>query len=289
MNVILFGTGIAAQRCVHYVQERGDTILCFVDNDKAKQGTTIALESVRGGGAEMVKYAIHSPEILQNFEFDKIVIASHMFFREILESLEKLKIPQALIDTSFATWRNLARHTFLADFAKLALKRGLEGNVAECGVYRGEFARVINQCFPNKTFYLMDTFESFAAKDLQNETEQAQKYAHAFSQTSAEYVLSKMPNPAQCVVRKGWFPDTARGLEDERFCFVSLDMDLHDPILAGLEFFYPRMVKGGAILIDDYFSHVFVGAAKAVDDFCDKNHLSFTPIGDSYGVVLLKQ
>ena len=50
MNVILFGTGIAAQRCVNYVQERGDTILCFVDNDIAKLGTTIALESVRGGG-----------------------------------------------------------------------------------------------------------------------------------------------------------------------------------------------------------------------------------------------
>ena len=95
-----------------------------------------------------------------------------------------------------------------------------------------------------------------------------------------------MPHVEQCIVKKGWFPETAKGLENERFCFVSLDTDLYDPILAGLEFFYPRMVNGGVILIDDYFDKLTIGVAKAVESFCAQNHISFAPIGDGFSVVV---
>ena len=38
----------------------------------------------------------------------------------------------------------------------------------------------------------------------------------------------------------------------EKFAFVSLDTDLYKPTLAGLEFFWPRMSKGGFIFIHDF-------------------------------------
>jgi len=50
----------------------------------------------------------------------------------------------------------------------------------------------------------------------------------------------------------GVFPDTARGLEDERFSFVHLDLDLEPSTRDALEFFHPRLLPGGIIVADDY-------------------------------------
>jgi len=38
-------------------------------------------------------------------------------------------------------------------------------------------------------------------------------------------VLNKMKYPENVIFKKGWFPDTAKELED-RFTFVNLDMDI---------------------------------------------------------------
>jgi len=56
------------------------------------------------------------------------------------------------------------------------------------------------------------------------------------------------------IIRKGYFPETAKGLESEMFSFVMLDLDLYKPTLAGLEFFYPRVKAGGYIFAHDYNS-----------------------------------
>ncbi len=236
-----------------------------------------------------MSYDIRPPQVLSQLEFDKIIISTYMCHREVCEQLaNEFAIPNHKIDLSFVTSRSSARHTFLESFAKIAKENHLAGDCAECGVYRGEFARLINLYFPTKKLYLMDTFESFAPQDLEKEIKEVQAFANVFTNTSVDLVLSKMPNPAQCVVKKGWFPSTAKGLENERFCFVSLDTDLYDPILAGLEFFYPKMVNGGVILVDDYFDPLFKGVLQAVNEFAQKYQVSFAPIGDSFSVVFIK-
>ena len=46
-----------------------------------------------------------------------------------------------------------------------------------------------------------------------------------------------------------------------------MDADIYSSTLDGLEYFYPRMSKGGVILFDDYnFPHA-PGVAKAVQEF----------------------
>ncbi|RYD90833.1 MAG: methyltransferase, partial [Sphingobacteriales bacterium] len=46
-----------------------------------------------------------------------------------------------------------------------------EGAVAELGVYQGGFAKYIAQAFPQRHFYLSDTFTGFDARDVQREQE----------------------------------------------------------------------------------------------------------------------
>ena len=80
----------------------------------------------------------------------------------------------------------------------------------------------------------------------------------------------------------GYFPETAKDVTD-KFCFVSLDADLFDPIYSGLEFFYPRLSTGGYIFVHDYNNMNYPGANAAVLEFSKKYNIPFVPVCDGWG------
>lgn len=98
-----------------------------------------------------------------------------------------------------------------------------------------------------------------------------------------------MPYPNNCIIRKGYFPHTAFDIQDS-FCFVNLDMDLYQPMLAGLQFFWSKMTCGGVILLHDYFHAQLPGVAKAVANFEKEiqKHISKVTIGDFCSIALVK-
>jgi len=49
--------------------------------------------------------------------------------------------------------------------------KNILGNVAELGVFKGNFAGIINRVFPDKKLYLFDTFEGFDKRDIKIEVE----------------------------------------------------------------------------------------------------------------------
>ena len=66
-------------------------------------------------------------------------------------------------------------------------KRNVPGNVAEVGVFRGEFAQYINEVFPQKKLYLFDTFDGFDAKEAlkeMNSGHATKAFVEAYRQTS---------------------------------------------------------------------------------------------------------
>ncbi len=182
---------------------------------------------------------------------------------------------------------DFVRYTTLELCSKEIQANNVQGNTAELGVYKGDFAKRINQLFPDKKLYLFDTFEGFDNKDIHIERQSGfLKNKHDFSDTSVELVLNKMTNPENCIIKKGYFPDTAIDVND-RFCFVSIDADLYEPILSGLKFFYPKLNHEGYIFIHDFNNDVYKGAKQAVLDFCTSNNINYTPIPDSCGSVII--
>ena len=108
-----------------------------------------------------------------------------------------------------------------------------------------------------------------------------------FADTSVDLVLSKLTAPEKAVIRKGYFPETAEGL-DAKFAFVSLDADLYEPTYNGLEWFYPRMASGGVLLLHDYESARFSGVRAAVDAYEQTyGPLLLLPVGDLHGSVMV--
>ena len=164
------------------------------------------------------------------------------------------------------------------------------GCIAELGTYKGDFAWQLNARFPEKKLYLFDTFEGFDERDITTEQEKSSSKAQTndFGDTNIQDVLSRMPNPEKIVIRRGFFPDTAKGLEDERYSLVSLDVDLYAPTLAGLTYFYPRLSRGGIIILHDYNSLRFDGVRRAVADYeKEQGSLPLLPLSDLHGTAVI--
>lgn len=164
---------------------------------------------------------------------------------------------------------------------------GIEGNVAELGVYKGKFARYINQYFPDRKLYLFDTFEGFDKRDIKREQElHLASGEQNFSNTSLQKVLEQMRFPEKCIPVKGYFPESALEIKDQ-FVFVSLDADLYQPIYSGLRFFYPLLAKGGYIFVHDFNNINYKGVSEAVKRFCKEEKIGFVPIPDSGGTAII--
>lgn len=215
------------------------------------------------------------------------------YWDQIRKNLRKYVQEKNIID--LYTYRPLRykdiRIASLEMAAREIYEKNISGAVAEAGVYRGDFACYINEFLPDKHLYLFDTFEGFTERDIMIDKERGYTYKDSglFANTSVEIVLQKMTNRNNVIVKKGYFPDTTVGLE-EKFCFVSLDMDLYQPILAGLEYFYPRLCAGGYIFVHD--CHIeqaeFRGARQALLEFVHKENIGYVMLPDGSTAVLTK-
>ena len=184
-----------------------------------------------------------------------------------------------------------ARAATMRLLAEQIREENIPGDAAELGVFRGDFAALINAAFPDRTIHLFDTFEGFPAEDV--EVEQAQGLSRAkagdFSKTAADMVEQRLPYPERAVFHKGYFPATFDGCEEKTFAFVSVDADLYAPTAAALPRFFDRLSPGGVLLIHDVNSTQFSGAGKAVREFCAERGLLPMPVCDLHGSVVLRR
>jgi O-methyltransferase len=215
-----------------------------------------------------------------NFLLGNTLRGNNVFIGSSLEYLQRKRI----IDKNYFDYIRLSTLELISYETN---KNNLKGNVAELGVYKGKFARYINEYFPERLLYLFDTFEGFDNRDIVSEKQQnLSTGSQDFSGTSVESVLKLMPFPQKCRPIKGFFPESAKDIDDV-FVFVSLDADLYEPIYNGLHFFYPRLVKGGYIFIHDFNNDGYKGARKAVEQYCAEHNIGFVPIPDSGGSAII--
>lgn len=139
----------------------------------------------------------------------------------------------------------------------------LPGVNVEVGVYKGGTALLI-AANSDKPVHLFDTFTGLP-KPNENDNHHEE---NDFNDVSYEQVQELLKNYPNAHLYKGLFPqDTGSLIENEQFSFVYLDVDLYSSTKDCLEFFYPKMVKGGIIVTDDYGWKFTDGVKTAWDEF----------------------
>lgn len=247
------------------------------------------LENNRDKWGKMLKgIEIIGPHQLQDYSYDYVIITNRHGADIRKQLTEKYQVPNEKILDVFMGEMFDNRVGILRLMADLIYQNNIKGNVAELGVYRGEFASYMNEAFKDKKLYLFDTFTGFNNQDCDYDRDN--KYSEAqemdFSDTNICLVMDKMAYPENVVPVQGFFPQSLQGMEDE-FCFVSLDADLYIPIYNGLQYFYPRLQSGGYIIIHDYNSTTYTGTKEAVDTYCSENSITLIPMIDKCGSAII--
>jgi O-methyltransferase len=74
---------------------------------------------------------------------------------------------------------------------------------------------------------------------------------------------------------KGWFQDTLPLNNISDIALLRLDGDLYESTMVCLEYLFPKVSKGGIVIIDDY---ALAGANKAFHEYMERNDIEFTLI-----------
>ena len=207
------------------------------------------------------------------------------------------------ISDDYKFWREDGQ--FLSDFNRLSpgnpysqdrkwtlreyvkLSNGLSGDLAECGCYVGVSAFFMAQASTHGSLYLFDSFQGLSNPEAADRAvaEDVMPWAAGDLCTSEEVLRKNLSRYERIEVLKGWIPERFDEIRERKFRLAHIDVDLYKPTRESLEFFYPRIVDGGFIIMDDYGFKNCPGAKRAADEFAEKQGIQILQLTTGQGVI----
>jgi O-methyltransferase len=174
---------------------------------------------------------------------------------------------------------------WFADFVK-----NLEGDFVECGVNTGAYSRAVIDYidFPKtgKKFYLLDTYEGLA-KELVTDDELKAGIGGYFGDYRNVYEQVKETFGAfNAEIIKGRVPDTLPLCKAEKVAYLSIDMNNTVPEIAAAEYFWPKLVKGAIMILDDYGFPVHINQKHAFDRFAREKGVEILCLPTGQGIII---
>lgn len=173
----------------------------------------------------------------------------------------------------------------------------LSGDFVECGVNYGALASSIMTYLDwdrlAKTFYLLDTFagldERYVSEDEVRDGA-LQKNAHhlqsGFYATDIERVKRNFSEWRNVAIIQGSIPETLPRVGAQRVAFLHLDMNCAPPEVAAAEFFWPRLVPGAFVLLDDYAFDGYRLQKLAMDAFARGKGVGIVSLPTGQGMMI---
>jgi len=167
-------------------------------------------------------------------------------------------------------------------FDRLAEVKDLPGDAIEFGAYQGATSFFLALCIRDlglkKKVWMLDSFagmpEPDAVLDSPFRPGTMVSSLEAVSKMRSQLGLDRIVE-----IRAGWFDETLpRIAKDVRYCLAHLDADLYSSTRTALDYVLPKLVDGGALILDDCLFHGASGVIQAVDEVLGKDiHLHLGP------------
>lgn len=155
----------------------------------------------------------------------------------------------------------------------------LDGAIVECGVFKGaSFLRfaTFQEQFGKKPRKVIgfDTFGKFPSTGFTKDKKARQEFIDEAGESSISksqlLVVAKkkgIKTPVELVAGDvlKTVPAYLKAHPNLKIALLNLDTDIYEPAVTILKYLYPRIVKGGILISDDY--KVFPGETKAIDDY----------------------
>ena len=161
----------------------------------------------------------------------------------------------------------------------------IDGDFMECGVWRGGCAIMMaaaqretklsfKRYVPDRTIWVADSFQGCPPPSLPQDAGDVHHTMRFLSVSRAEVEANfKRYGLLRDNVKflEGWFKDTLPG-PVEKLALLRIDCDLYESTMQVLEAMYPKMSKGGYVIVDDYGA--VLGCKLAVDEYRAKNNIT---------------
>ena len=190
------------------------------------------------------------------------------------------------------TLTSIERRFALIQAVNYIIKNKIAGDIVECGVWKGGSIMIIVKTLLelksyDKELYLFDTFEGMP-KPTEFDVSYKDKLAikefedQKIDNNSSDWlrieldevkknVFSTGYNKEKFHFIKGKVEDTIPKNSPETISILRLDTDWYDSTRHELIHLFPRLVRGGVVIIDDY--GFWRGAKKAVDEYFEENNI----------------
>jgi len=235
-----------------------------------------------------LKYKINSILQIFGYRIQKIVSVKPILE---LNSFEKRIIDKAIKISTTTQERQWA----LIQSIKYIKDNNIKGDMVECGVYKGGNIAIIKSLSKklkiNKKIFAYDTYDGMSepskfdiernlnksAKELLKEATKDNLKVNIWCYENLDSVKKNILKIARDTKNiffvKGDVNKTLRVKKNlpKKISLLRLDTDFYLSTKVSLEILYPRLVKNGVLIIDDYGN--WKGCKKAVDDYFKKNKL----------------
>jgi O-methyltransferase len=165
--------------------------------------------------------------------------------------------------------------------------KGVDGVIFECGTWRvGMIAGIADVLGSERRYYLCDSFQGLpmakeidgaAAQAWQADTTGPAYYNNCTASEEDARAAMSMSCAKDYQLVKGWFDDTLPKLPAEPIALLRMDADWYDSTKCILDNLADRVVSGGLIIIDDYYT--WEGCTVAVNEFAARTK---RPIRESH-------
>jgi hypothetical protein len=172
----------------------------------------------------------------------------------------------------------------------------LEGDFVECGVNKGFISSAVMEYLNwnslHKNFYLLDTFAGIDKRYISEEEKSEgildanqEKIDSNFYVTEVESVKANFSEWKNTEIIVGSVPDTLSRVPASKIAYLHLDMNCSSPEVAAAEFFWPKLVTGGLILLDDYAYKGHHLSKVGMDKFASSKQVSILSLPTGQGLI----
>jgi O-methyltransferase len=163
------------------------------------------------------------------------------------------------------------------------LTANVPGDTAECGVYKGCSSYAIlksnTQSVIQRWHHVFDSFEGLSSPSGKD----GDYWTSGDLSVGEGLVKQNLAEFDRMSLYKGWIPSRFHEVDERKFSFVHVDVDLYQPTLDSITFFYDRLSNGGIFVCDDYGFDTCTGATAAVDDFLQSKPEKMLALPDGGG------
>lgn len=167
---------------------------------------------------------------------------------------------QDLIDNRITMVRPDEFKTIFKHYSNIA---SVEGDVVECGVWRGGFSIFLSHAFSDKNIWVCDSYEGFqpleTAKHQYDKERHTPLYTHnsvgplaiSLEEVKGYFERYGLGNEERIKFLKGFVKDTLPNSGIEKVALLRIDVDAYSATLEVLEELYDKVQPGGYIIFDD--------------------------------------